>query len=166
MTTRPDWLPSLVFLEDYSGNWERYLNTLYDFFKQDFINSRPVFEGRRLGLKHHPLSQGKEATFWHLISQGDNEPERTVDIRRCERIRWPRPIIENSDDSTVKMWRNKRGTETRICLWLEAQEYLVILADRGRYILPWTAYVVNMPHRRRKLQKEFEQYWKNRSQKG
>lgn len=166
MTSGPDWLPSLVLLEDYSGNWEMYLNTLYGFFEQDFINSRPVFEGRHLGLKRHPLSQGKEATFWHLISQGDNKPERAVDIRRCERIRWPRPIIENSDDSTVKMWRKKRGTETRICLWLEAQEYLVILADRGSYILPWTAYVVDKPHRRRKLQKEFEEYWKNRSQKG
>jgi hypothetical protein len=46
-------------------------------------------------------------------------------------------------------------------LWLETQEYLVILADREEYILPWTAYVVDRPHQKRKLQKEFEEYQKS-----
>lgn len=34
------------------------------------------------------------------------------------------------------------------------ENYLVILADRGDYILPWTAYLVEQPHRQRKLQSE------------
>lgn len=120
-----------------------------------------------MGLKKHPLSNGKEATFWHMISEGGQEDERGIDLRRCERIRWPRPIIEHEAHRTIKTWENKRRGEKRICLWLESEEYLVILAERKGYILPWTAYLVTQPHRKRKLQKEYETFRRNPSlQKG
>ncbi|SHO52989.1 hypothetical protein [Desulfopila aestuarii] len=155
---KPDWLPPLVQFSEYSGNWESYLEALYAWFKRDFIDSKPVFQGKRLGLKRYPLSQGKEATFWHMTSEGSDEENRIPDFRRCERIRWPRPVIENDSDPAVKLWRNQRGREHRICLWLVQENYLVILADRGGYILPWTAYLVEKPHQQRKLEKEFEEY--------
>jgi len=161
----PSWLPPLVLFESYEGDWYRYLDALYDFFRRDFIDHKPVFDARRVGLKRHPLSQGKEATFWHLISEGSSEEERIPDMRRCERIRWPRPIMENSYDGMIKVWKNMRGREARICLWLEAEEYLLVLADRVDYVLPWTAYVVDRPHTKRKLQKEFDEYWKNQGAK-
>jgi hypothetical protein len=41
----------------------------------------------------------------------------------------------------------------------------VILADRGDYILPWTAYLVEQPHRQRKLRKEYDEYWRNQGSK-
>jgi len=163
MMSSPDWLPPLVLFNNYGGNWNAYLDALYEYFKEDFIDSRPRFEGRELSLKRHPLSQGKEATFWHLISEGANEDNRNPDFRRCERIRWPRPIIDHNEDGVVKVWKNQRHGETRVCLWLEDQNYLMILADRKDYLLPWTAYVVDQPHRRRKLQREFETYWKGKS---
>jgi len=59
---------------------------------------------------------------------------------------------------SIKVWRNKRRGGNRICLWFEQERYLVILADRGKYILPWTAYLVEQPHRQRKLQREYEEY--------
>ena len=151
----PDWLPGLVLFEDYNNNWEQYLDALYSYFKADFVDSKPVFQGQRLALKRYPLSEGREATFWHLISEGTSEENRSIDLRRCERIRWLKPIIENSADDAVKLWKNIRRGEIRICLWLENQEYLVVLTERKGYILPWTAYVVTEPHRKRKLQKEF-----------
>lgn len=163
MTIAPEWLPDLVFFGDYGGDWGRYLNALYEFFKKDFVESKPIFEGRRVGLKRHPVSNGKEATFWHMISEGDREEERIPDLRRCERIRWPRPVIENSHN--LKVWKNVRQRESRICLWLESQEYLVVLASRKGYILLWTAYIVDQTHRKRKLQKEFEEYWRGRAKK-
>lgn len=158
----PSWLPALVLFEEFGGDWQRYVDALYAFFKRDFIETRPTYEGKRVGLKRHPLSQGKEATFWHLISEGSVESDRLPDIRRCERIRWPRPIMEHSCESVVKVWKNDRGGETRICLWLESQEYLLVLAERKDYILPWTAYTVDKPHRKLKLQKEFEEYWRGK----
>lgn len=166
MNNQPEWLLPLVLLADHGGDWERYLAAVYAYFSHNFVDSQPVFRGRKLGLKRHPMSHGKEATFWHMVSEGDNEENREIDFRRCERIRWPRPVIEHSIDEAVKVWENVRrttkGPETRICLWLEAHEYLVILADRKKYLLPWTAYVVDRPHQKRKLQNEFEAYLKSR----
>ncbi len=157
------WLPELVLFESFRGNWERYFEALYRYFKQDFIDSKPVFRGRKLALKRHPLSLGKEATFWHLISEGKTETDRTPDIRRCERIRWPKPIITNSDAKGIKCWKNIRSGQSRICLWLEKHEYLVVLAERKGYLLLWTGYLVVRPHQKRKLQKEYEQYQKSLS---
>lgn len=160
VNSSPDWLPPLVLFSEYDGNWESYLDALYALFKDDFIYSKPVFQGKQLGLKRYPLSQGKEATFWHMTSEGSDEESRIPDFRRCERVRWPKPVIENDSDPAVKVWRNQRGRENRICLWLVQENYLVVLADRGRYILPWTAYLVEKPHQQRKLKKEFEDYWR------
>lgn len=159
MNETTDWLPSLVLLEDFKGNWDAYLNAIYSFFKNDFVDNKPAFQGRKLGLKRLPLTNGKEATFWHMISEGKEEENRIPDLRRCERIRWPRPIIEHDKDDAVKFWQNSRGHEKRICLWFQPENYLVILADRGKYILPWTAYLVTKPHMQRKLEKEYQTYW-------
>jgi hypothetical protein len=160
MTSFPEWLPPLVLLKDYGGNWSRYEAALYSFFRQDFVDSNPVFEGTPVVLKRHPISQGKEATFWHLISEGRKEEDRLPDLRRCERIRWPRPVIEHSADALVKVWENQRRGDKRVCLWLECSEYLVILTRRRGYILLWTGYPVIHPHQKRKLQKEYEAYKK------
>jgi hypothetical protein len=153
------WLPNIVSFNDYNGDWDQYLEALYNFFKADFIDSKPNFRGQTLAVKRHPLSLGKEATFWHLISEGKDEENRLPDLRRCERIRWPKPIVENSNDNVIKFWKNRRNGETRICLWLEKEDYIIILAERTGYTLFWTAYNVTYPHQRRKLQKEYDKYW-------
>ncbi|MHA8774659.1 hypothetical protein ACYA94_16530, partial [Klebsiella pneumoniae] len=87
-------LPLLVLLEDYSGVWNDYFEVVYKIFYQDFVLTKPVFRKKRLGLKRHPEYEGKSATFWHMVSTGDQEEERIPDIRRCERIAWPKPIID------------------------------------------------------------------------
>ena len=166
MSEMPDWLPPLVLFTDYGGDWDAYLAVIYAWFKRDFIDSKPMFQGRRLGLKRHPLAYGKEATFWHLISEGLEEENRIPDFRRCERIRWPRPVIEHESDPKVKYWVSVKRREDRIHIWLEEEDYVVVLADRGNYLLPWTAFLVTRHHTRQKLRKEFDLYWKNRSKKG
>lgn len=161
-----DWLPPLVLLSDCDGSWDDYLECVYRYFVADFVDSKPSYQGKRLGLKRHPISEGKEATFWHMTSEGTVEADRTPDIRRMERIRWPKPVIENAEEregsKVVKVWRNvRRKNESRILLWVESEQYLVILADRGEYILPWTAYQVTKHHQIQKLQKDYEKYWKS-----
>ena len=152
------WLPTLVLFEDYGGNWEDYLDALFEFFKNDFIYTRPTYNGKPLRLKRYPMTDGKEATFWHIISSGNIEADRTTDLRRCERIRWPRPIIERSADPLIKVWKNRRNSKIRVCLWLESCEYLAILDARADYHIFWTAYPVTENHRKRKLQNEFEKF--------
>jgi hypothetical protein len=163
--TETGWLPPLVYLEDAGGSWETYLGTLYGWFRRDFVESKPGWPGKRVGLKRYPLEQGKEATFWHFISEGQTEAERTIDVRRCECIRWPRPTIEAYigsrpvAGSRVVWWRNQRRNEWRYVIALPDFSYLVVMADRGEYVLPWTQYVVERERQREKYRKEYQTYW-------
>lgn len=158
MSNPPDWLPPLVYLQDYGGQWEQYIEAVYGYFKSDFIDSRPQFGDKPVELKRYPLLEGKEATFWHITSEGKEETQRVPDLRRCEMIRWPRPIIEHYDDKAIKCWPNRRSGDKRITLWLYDQDYVVVLAQRKNYFLLWTAYYVRYPRTRRTLLAEYEEY--------
>lgn len=156
MSPASSWLPEIILLEAYKGEWGRYLEALYSVFKRDFLDSKPQFLGRNIALKRYPMENGKEATFWHFISEGKCEEDRLPDMRRCERIPWPRPIIESHETEQVLSWTTTRNGERRILLALDDFSYLVVLADRGHYVLPWTAYCVERDHQRRKLKREYE----------
>ena len=168
MSNPPDWLPPLVLLQKYKGDWSQYVEAVYAYFKSDFIDSKPQFEKNTVRLKRYPLLDGKEATFWHITSEGKEEDKRVPDLRRCERIRWPRPMIEHRDDASIKCWPNvrrntRRRNERRVILWLCDEDYVVVLADRGQYVLLWTAYYVSWGHTRRKLLKDYEEYQKRQT---
>lgn len=157
----PDWLPSLIPYADFGGDWNKFIEEIYDCFKRDFLddfNRRTLeFESVRLSLRRHPLVRGKEASFWHLISTGDIEDDRLLDFDRCERIAWARAIINNASDSAIKRWENTRGNNTNICLWLESEDYLIVLGKRNGYVLLLTAYCVE-EYKRKKLNREYENY--------
>lgn len=161
-----EWLPDLLTLNESGGDWTRYLERLHQQFARDFIESLPSWPGKRVGLKRHPEYDGKSATFWHMISEGTNEVERTPDLRRCERIAWPRSIIDEFDEvppsvATAKIvwWQEKRRSDTRYLLALDDFSYVVVVADRGNFVLPWTAYLVEHTHRRDKLRKAWQTFW-------
>ncbi|WP_086872393.1 hypothetical protein [Kosakonia pseudosacchari] len=151
-------LPLLILFEHYKGVWDDYFEAIYEVFHQDFVLSKPVFRGKRLGLKRYPEYDGKSATFWHMISTGDQEDERVPDIRRCERIAWPKPIIDNCDEPCLKVWAEPKGKNQRIHIWFENENYLVVLDDRGNYILPWTAFYIQEEHKKKKYNKRWERY--------
>jgi len=151
-----EWLPQLEKLSDYGGIWERYVNALYGVFERDFVHSAPLFEGRTVRLKRHPMHDGKEATFWHLISEGEVEADRVPDLRRCERMGWPCAMIQAVGTDKVVFWRNKRKGERRIVISLPDFSYIVVLAERNGYVVLWTAYCVEQEHRRKKLESEYQ----------
>lgn len=151
-------LPELVTLSAHGGDFHRFIEALYDLFRVDFIDSSPTVPGRRWSLKRHPMMDGKEATFWHITSEGSTEEERIPELRRSERIRWPRPMIDALTSGSFHCWVQKRKAEKRIVLAVADFSYVVILADRGTYIMLWTAYYVEYNHSRRKKQKEYEGY--------
>ncbi len=45
MTEKIEWLPPLVLLEDYGGNWDRYLDALYKFFKEKLDKDQLKYTG-------------------------------------------------------------------------------------------------------------------------
>jgi len=153
------WLPPLVHLEDFGGNWERYVSKVYAYFYEDFVRSRPTFSGTPCRIDSRREKDGRESTFWHLISEGSTEPERRPDLRRCERIRWIRPMIEAASCNCVKWWKNHRKGQKRIVIAIEDFSYVVVLAERRNYVLLWTAYCVEHLRRRQQLEKEYEA-WK------
>lgn len=150
-------LPDKILFSSYS-NINDFGEAVYQIFKKDFVDTKPTFRGIRLGLKKHPLIEGKEYTFYHFTTTGNDENNRIPDIKRMERITFPRPMIDNSEHSYLKVWRNKRGSKKRILIFHEAERYLIILDDRGDFILPWTAYYIEYNNRKIKLLKEYEAY--------
>lgn len=166
-----EWLPDLFLFEDSKGDWDVYLERLHRRFVADFVQSTPHWVGKRVGLKRHPEHAGKSATFWHMISEGEGETERLADFRRCERIAWPRPMMDEFDAAPPKTtgcrlvwWKERRGSEDRYLLALDDFSYVVVVADRGAFVLPWTAYCVEQAHRQGKLRRRWAEFWK--AQKG
>jgi hypothetical protein len=158
--TNVEWLPPLVLMSEHQGDWNVYVGDLYRHYLRDFVQSRPTYDGKSVQTKRMPAEQRKEATFWHLISEGTVEADRLPDMRRCERICWVRPIIEHASDAGLKVWQNERKGDIRVCLWFEAAEFVVILAKRTGYYILWTAYPVVEEHRKRKFRREYEEYKK------
>jgi hypothetical protein len=150
------WLPPLISFNDY-GDWDVYVEVIYGHFRTDFVHSRPSFAGKPCWITSGPLSAGKEPTFWHITSTGKVEDERTPDLRRCERIRWPRPLIEAHPTNAMCSWRVKRDKKWRLNLAPLDFSYLVVLADLKKSVLLITTYWVAQEHHRQKLKKEWEQ---------
>lgn len=161
-----DWLPDLLLLEHCNGNWTEYLERLHECFVADFIDGKPVWPGKRVALKRHPEHEGKSATFWHMISEGKTEAERTPDMRRCERIGWPRVVMDEFDEAApgttecrILWWKEERDRDQRYLLATDDFSYVVVVADRGDYVLPWTAFLCEHRHQRDKRERAFRRYW-------
>jgi hypothetical protein len=157
----PCWLPDLILLSDFNGDWNRYFEAIYEQFRIDFVAQHFLFRGKRVSLKCMPRTEGKEATFWHFISEGCREEDRLPDMRRCERIGWPRAIMDNCDDDCLQIWNEEVNGEQRVHIWCESAEYLTVVADRNGYVLPWTAYPISRPHQKAKIIKRWRKHTNN-----
>lgn len=155
MSRLPDWLPELLLFEDYHGDWQRYEDKIYERFYTDFVESKPKFQNKLVDITKQ-LIKGKERSFWHCIQEGRIEEQRTPDLRRCERISWIRAIIEHANEPIIKKWQNKKGRHIRQLLWLEEAEYLIVLEERIKTWLLWTAYCTTLGHTKNHLRKEYE----------
>jgi hypothetical protein len=146
--------PALIEFAAFNGDWAAYEAALYAVFQQQLAAGNLHFRGVRVGCRRHPEAAGRWASFWHLVQEGPVEDDRLPDLRRCERIRWIRWMIENADaHPDIEIWENTRGTEANILLWYR-EEYLVVLARRDGYLLLRTAYCTTQRGRIAKLRKE------------
>ncbi|MBN1589097.1 MAG: hypothetical protein JW888_06255 [Pirellulales bacterium] len=153
MSEGKDWLPSLIRLEEHDGNWDKYVNAVFAIFYRDFIEAQPKFQGKWVRCRRDPIQDGKEAGFWHCVSEGPDEDHRTPDLRRCERIGWVRKVIEHAHDADVDVWTQRKGRDQRIHIWLR-ESYLVVLGERGRYYQLITAFCTDREHTKRKKRQE------------
>jgi len=61
-------LPDILPYDNYNGDFKSFYEDVYKIFKNDFVDNRLHYKGRRLGLKKHPLIDGKEYTLYPFIS--------------------------------------------------------------------------------------------------
>lgn len=160
--SNPDisWLPPAVPFSGFGTDWNRYVEHIFGIFEKDFILSKPKFNNKDV-LYSGGIREGKPECFWHIITENYNPNEKQNEIRdwdllRCERVPWIKPIIENSDDKSILKWKNNRSKGERVLLFLESENYLVVLHIKKTYFLV-TAYYVRA-HTKTSLLKEYEEY--------
>jgi hypothetical protein len=161
--TNPTWLPEVLVYSNFKGDWDKFLTSVYEIFERDFKKSRPTYQGLPVGYDSR-IEDGKEAVFWHLICRDDfNTQQRELDLRRCERIPWLKPIINHSTDLAISVWKNKRHGKTRVLIWLEALDYIIVMAEKSKVMILVTAYCTDIKSHKEKLMRDREEY--NKMQK-
>jgi len=150
--------PDLIFLEDYKGDFSSYFKEVYKIFENDFIKTQPLYDGLRVSAQKQPEIDGIHRTFYHITHEGEIEKERTPDLRRMERIRFPKFCIINCPHSELLIWEKNIGNDNRIHILNEEQRYLVVLTKRKGYLLFWTAFYIMENHTLKNKIKEYETY--------
>ena len=150
--------PDLLSFDAFGGDWQAYENELHRIFMDEIARAGLRFRGHGVNCRRIPETAGRWASFWHLVQEGRVEAERTPDLRRCERLRWVRWVIENAPlHPDIDEWQNRRRNEVNTLLWYR-EEYLVVLAQRRNYWLLRTAYCTDQPHRIQRLRRERDDF--------
>lgn len=152
-----------MLLDSYDNDWNIYIEAVYESFKNDFITNSTYYDDMKIGLRTEPIDREKVATFWHLVSEGAVEDKRSIEISRCEKIKWPKVFIENHFDESFYVWENERKGKTNLCIYDPVNRYITVLGERSDYYLLLTAYCVTENHRHEKLIKEYEAFKKARA---
>jgi hypothetical protein len=146
--------PDLVPFNAFGGDWTAYETELHRLFISEIARGQIQFRGVPVNCRRLPETAGRWASFWHLVQEGRVEDDRTPDLRRCERIRWVRWMIENAPiHAEIDEWQNTRGTEVNTLLWYR-EEYLVVMAQRKGFWLLKTAYCTEKRGRVMQLRRE------------
>ena len=168
------WLPDIVECIDFS-KWNEYLDGIYEIFKKDFIDNRPIFEGKCVNFRKAPMDGKYEHTFIHLTHKDEyhnssNPNDRLPDPRRAERVGWNRAIIENYKCSDtcencdkVLYFEEYYKKNIRVYLLFKDVKFLVIIEKRENYNLLITGYYIEYEHTMKKYIKKYEQYKKQKT---
>ena len=107
----------------------------------------------------------------HLVSGGSQtDTERDVELERCRRIGWIRPMVEafNQDfpdkEEHIYWWvsPDPRWRGRRYGIATEGFEYVLFIEERQEYALIVTAYYVEQDRRRAKFKTEHDNFWRER----
>lgn len=64
------WLSPIVTCQNYN-KWNEYLEYIYNFFKVDFIDTKPIFDGKIVNFKKAPMDGKYEHAFIHLTHKDE-----------------------------------------------------------------------------------------------
>ena len=160
--------------------WNEYLDEIYKVFKNDFIDNKPIFEGKNVNFRKAPMDGKYEHTFIHLthkdeFHKSDNPNDRIPDPRRAERIGWNKAIIDNYKcnencvdcdkvlyfeeyyKKNIKVSKKLDNYVKSYFLFKDAK-FLVILEKRENYNLLITGYYIEYDNAMEKYIKKYEKY--------
>lgn len=163
---RPEWLSPLLKLEDFGGDATAYLDSLFEVFTSSFITTPLMFRGRRVFYDGTDFN-GKPKAFDHITTETNKETgERDLCLRRCERIGWIKDIIENCNDSAVLVWEKEyypqgKGAQKRTLLFLEQENFLIVLNELKNGQMLVTAIYVDYPNKKRRHLADYQEYIRN-----
>ncbi len=169
-----EWLPEIVECKDYT-KWNEYLDSIYKIFKADFIDTRPIFEGKKVNYRSEPMDGKYESAFIHLTHKDEfhisnNPNDRIPDPRRAERIGWNKAIIENykcdrkcADCEGVLYYEAYYKNKIRSYFLFKDSRFLVILEKREKFNLLVTGYYVEYDNAMNKHIKKYEKYKKQKT---
>ena len=145
MIDQPDFLPPMISLD---GSYEEIIESLYEVFRNDFIQNRAKHLGRDVAYNGviNQFSQGKVEGFWHVITRDDStRRDRLIDYRRAERLPWARPLMEKPYNNEIRFFFYDEGDSRkgiRHYIWLENHKYVVILQRKKSHYIWVTAFYV------------------------
>ncbi len=151
------------------AEFKLYEDNSYNLFMQLYENLSLFFENKPVKMKHYPPDYTPRSGFYHLTCENydhtGNEEDRVPNLKRYERIQWPKAIIENiqKDCPHLRVWKNKRHGKTNILILCVELKYVIVLSERTNYLLLTTAYPIEYEHTMRKMLKEYELYKKQES---
>lgn len=152
--------PDQIYFENYSGNFEKYFEAVYTIFKHDFIKKQPLYDDKKVTVRRYPEVEGIHRTFYHITHEGEDESNRIPDLRRMERIKFPKFVIENCPHFELYIWEKKFGKDIRIHVLNEKEQYIVVFEKRKSYFILITAFYIDKSHTLKKKLKEYEAYIK------
>lgn len=148
-------------LEPFCGDWTAYIERIYQIYRETILKNNPKYRNFPVKPRYTPEVKGKHHGFWHLTSEGDKEDEREPCLFRCERIRWIRWLIDNLNQcAEISVWHETRNNTSEVVIWLESEDYVVVLSERRDYWLLKTAYLIKYDNKRKQLRKNREKYMK------
>lgn len=141
-------LPPMI---DTNGSWDDIIARLDAEFARVFrSNPRRRFEGKTLVYNSSVRDGDIEEGVWHVIAKGD---PRLFDPERARRLSWIECMLDGTAPG-LSRWRYVEGDGTvKIYLWLEAESYVVILAEKERVVVLVTAFYVSQNWTARDLEK-------------
>lgn len=166
-------LPDIIECEDFL-KINTYMDSLYiNVFRHDFILNTPQFNGVKVIIRKEPMDGNKEHGFIHMthedFSHKSKDPnDRTPDFRRCERLPWVRPIIENYECAMknacgkILYWEELFRGYVRVHLLYEDERFLVVLERRNDVYMIITSFYLNKDW---ELEKRKQKYLRYQTQK-
>lgn len=156
-----------LIIKNEKENYSAYFDRLYQAFVDEILN-KITLNGKQIKVREYP-PEGltREEAFYHLtcVDYKVKNSYRQPDFHRSERIGLIPQIIANvnkcpctnQECGSILLWKKQNNSHYRYHMFLQDEDYLVVLEDRHKYYLLVTAFWVS-PLNKQKYLDEYDKY--------